>query len=275
MTAIDETLIIDKDDLFYDLFNINPKKWNVRLACIKKLRKSLLIAQKFKCVYCRRPIALDEVGHRDIDHILPKSKNPEKNFDIALSKLNEYKYRRHTVGYQSFMYNPRNLALSCKICNATKGSFDPLLNRVITITSLPIGKNSYRWVHPYYDIYSDHIRISEGFIYEAITTEQGQYVITACGLDTLVGLSARILDAMILNSKDMSKAMLEISMSPQNLDLSLSAQRIYDHFQKLSAPLIENYLRRLHAADCTNLLIAALEDLRTALGTGDFVAAIA
>lgn len=274
MTAIDENLIANKKELFAALERISPARWNVKRVRIEELRKQLLIAQKFKCVYCRRPIALDEVGHRDIDHILPKSKHPEKDFDITVSKRNEYEHRRHTSGYSAFMYKPINLALSCKICNATKGSFDPLLDRSIAPTALPIGKNAYKWVHPYFDRYADHITILEGFIYQAVTVEQGQYVISACGLDTLAGLSARILDAMMLNTKDMGDAMLEVALSPQNLDLELSAQRIHDHFQKLSVQIVEDFLRKLRAANCLDQKIKVLKDLRAALGTGDFVAAV-
>lgn len=276
MTAIDENLITNKDQIFLDLSALPTKKWNVKRVKVKELRKQLLIAQNYKCVYCRRPIVLDEVGHRDLDHILPKSQNPEKDFDAALATRNEYEYRRHTSGYGIYMYTARNLALSCKICNATKGSFDPLFDRVVVPPALPFGKNAYRWVHPYYDVYSDHIHILEGFIYQSITPEQGQYVISACGLDTLTGLSARILDAMVLSSEDLSDAMLKVALNNQKyLDLALASKRIYFHFQVLNETVIENYLRRLKQANTFNLKIQVLEDLRTMLGTGDFIAAVA
>lgn len=275
MTAVDESLIKNKTALFAALGRIRSTKWNVTRVDIVKLRTQLLIAQRYKCVYCRRPIALDEVGHRDIDHILPKSKNPEKDFDLALSKRNEYEHRRQTTsGYCAFTYNPRNLALSCKICNATKGSFDPLLDRTTIPATLPDGKNAYRWVHPFFDRYDEHIKVLEGFVYEAITTEQGQYVISACGLDTLVGLTARILDAMTLNTKDFSDAIVEVAVSTQNLDFAEAANRIYSYFEKLTPPTIEDFLRRLRNANTLDTKIKVLEDLRAALGTGDSISAV-
>lgn len=274
MTTIDESLIQDKANLFAALDKITSRKWNVKRVNIVKLRKQLLVAQGYKCVYCRRPIVLDEVGHRDIDHILPKSKNPEKDFDLPTSQKNEYDHRRHTGGYADFMYRAKNLALTCKMCNATKGSFDPLFDRTIIPAALPTGKNAYKWVHPYYDTYGDHIRVLEGFVYQAITPEQGKYVISACGLDTLKGLTARILDAMLLNSKDFSRALVEVAYNTMDLDLRTAAERIYYHFEKLSEDVIEDFLRRLKPVSCLNDQIAILTDLRTALGTGDFIAAI-
>lgn len=276
MTAIDENLIGDKENLFRQLAAISALTWNVKRVKVRALREQLLIAQKYKCVYCRRPIVLDEVGHRDLDHILPKSQNPQRDFDLALAQRNEYENRRHTTGYASCMYMPMNLCLSCKICNATKGSFDPFLDRSAIFTSLPVGAKSYCWVHPYYDVYAEHIDLIEGFIYRAITPEQGQYVISACGLDTLNGLSARILDAMMLNSEDLSDAMLKVALSQQDqLDLVLASQRIYAYFQVLTVSAIETYLRRLKVANTFNSKIQVLEEVRTALGTGDFIAAVA
>ncbi|WP_343583999.1 HNH endonuclease domain-containing protein [Herbaspirillum sp.] len=275
MTAIDENGIENKADLFKRLGKITSRKWNVKLVAIVTLRTQLLKAQKYKCVYCRRKIALDEVGHRDIDHILPKSRNPLKDdeFDVAVAKNNDYDHRRHTRGYPEFMYSPKNLALSCKICNSTKGSFDPLLDRAQRVTSLPSGANAYHWIHPYYDRYDQHITIKEGFVYEAITADRGQYVISACGLDTLAGLTDRILEAMTLESKDLSDAMLEIALDNAPLDIRRAAEHLHKLYEKLTVDLMEKFLRKLKEATSLTEKISTLTDLRNKLGSGDAVPA--
>ena len=110
----------------------------------------------------------------DIDHILPKG--------IAT--------------YARFTYERMNLVASCKRCNRNKLDQDFLKVKPLAAgAAYPTGVDDYIWVHPYIHRYSDHIRIRDGLLFEAVGTNdqkaRGLAVINACGLKTLSGVEHR------------------------------------------------------------------------------------
>ena len=143
--------------------------------------------QDHRCVYCQSSIDADSNGHRELEHILPKSASD----DISNAYSNDFQHRRSTNGYPDFTFEPLNLCLSCKVCNPKKGTFDPLIDRTIAHANYP-GKGSYLWVHPHFDVYAAHIQINENFTFTKITNE-GDAVIKICGLDDARLLAERFL----------------------------------------------------------------------------------
>lgn len=164
------------------------KAWSTN-ADVISFRTRLLELQNYRCAYCQIAIDADELGHRELDHILPKLGTQNCKDDNARS--NDYAKRQYTYGYPQFTYEPLNLVVACKICNAYKRSFDPLRDRTVAYAGNEYPDvSSILWFYPYAHCYSDHISLSDNWLYTRITDE-GEFVIKACRLDRAEALSSR------------------------------------------------------------------------------------
>ncbi|MEY9768561.1 5-methylcytosine-specific restriction endonuclease McrA [Sinorhizobium fredii] len=171
------------------------------------LKKALFDAQSGRCVYCRRPIK-EEIGHNEIDHILPKLQSGDEDKFTS----NDRRNRRSTAGYPTFTFVPRNLALACKRCNQRKGTFDARKYRHIDPNAAySLDEDYYDWVHPHIHDYSDHIEIIEGFIFHAKdASPNGECVISVCGLDSVAAVERAAADLRIKNAADYAVALLSM-----------------------------------------------------------------
>src|SRR5258707_6942519 len=120
--------LVDKV-ILNSLRKITKPIWDSSLAEVIAYRDAILAAQQHTCAYCQRPIFRNELGFRELDHILPKSQRPSDGLDINKARSNDKKLRRHTQGYHDFRYVPENLVIACKRCNSFKGSYDALTDR--------------------------------------------------------------------------------------------------------------------------------------------------
>lgn len=160
------------------------------LPGIANLRIDLLRRQKFRCAYCQTHISDNLNGLRELDHILPKKRTKNIKPDAALRST--ISARAHTLGYPVFTFEPLNLVITCKQCNTNKSQFDPLEVRGLNPPSdYPTWSGSFRWVHPYFDRYSDHILITDRRLYVKVT-KKGWAVIKACKLDEAETLNRSI-----------------------------------------------------------------------------------
>jgi hypothetical protein len=126
------------------------------------IKTELRLAQRARCCHCRRPLGL--VPDTDIEHLVERA--VVAHFDYAI----------------------QNLAISCSFCNGAKNdSFMALSKRIhsgdplrpwtapavgVALAvgcPLPTAPADYRWVHPHFDAFSDHIVIHKGWIYEWLT----------------------------------------------------------------------------------------------------------
>lgn len=157
-------------------------KWSTALDPIIKLRERLKELQNFRCVYCQAPIEADEIGYRELEHILPKGKSARCTEKSGTS--NDPKKRRATLGYAEFQFEPLNLAISCSQCNTLKGMYDGLLNRSQKrpLQAYPESGIDFVWFHPHYDSYDTHIKIDDDFGFEGLT-DGGKAVVQHCGLN--------------------------------------------------------------------------------------------
>ncbi|WP_005624830.1 HNH endonuclease [Tritonibacter mobilis] len=171
------------------------------------LRKTLLVAQKAQCAYCRRRIK-DELGHVEIDHILPKSAKG----DIAKSTSNAEADRFCTQGYPQFSFEKRNLILTCKRCNNKKGSYDSRSNRSIAADpGYTLNSNYYSWVHPYTDQYSEHISLHKGLIYTPLNGSiKGDALIRICKLDSISAVEALARELIAKSAGGYIKAIMKL-----------------------------------------------------------------
>lgn len=163
----------------------NSGAWSVVAPGVAAYRDWLLERQHHRCVYCQGLIFNIQVGHCEIDHILPKEPSAYYRFrrNRDRSRSDNFDDRRHTQGYSSFTFRTVNLAVTCKMCNSSKGSFDPRNSRNALLNGLPGQPGDYTWVHPHLHRYSEHISIDQDWVYRG-KTDEGDAMIWTCKLDT-------------------------------------------------------------------------------------------
>lgn len=108
-----------------------------------------------RCSYCNQQILSDNKALWDAEHIIPRSKAPE------------------------FMFEPQNLAVSCKDCNIAKGDEEVRTNPARK--SFPNKSEHYRIVHPHFDIHRDHFRWLSHICVPR--TEKGVRTVQLCNLN--------------------------------------------------------------------------------------------
>ncbi|OEZ98157.1 HNH endonuclease [Duganella sp. HH101] len=200
-------------------------EWSTKLDGITDLRSELLKIQHFRCAYCQTPIFADQNGLRELEHILPKHASPY--VDITTGFTSIFSDRYHTYGYEQFCFEPKNIIITCKQCNSSKTTFDPLFIRSLVLSDYPVIATDFFWVHPYFHHYSEHITISENWTYKGETYE-GKALIRVCKLDEIEVLARR----------QMAAALAEHA---SNLKLTL---------KKFSA-----HIDDLAASDCVNVIV--------------------
>ncbi|WP_426390321.1 HNH endonuclease [Variovorax sp. R-27] len=223
-------------------------EWSSARVEVIAYRDAALDAQNWQCAYCLREILRNELGHRELDHVLPKSQKPKDGFDAARSISNNFEDRRHTAGYGLFRYEPKNLVIACKRCNSFKGSHDCLADRSMTLKSYPIRGQDFEWIHPYYDDHSEHISLVNGALFKVVNaSKKGQAVIRACGLDRTEELTRRLIDKHVARAIDVGLAMLNIVMIERIFDLEKVSCSIHEKFNVGPVELIEDLFVDLQA----------------------------
>lgn len=156
----------------------------------KQLKSDLRNLQMAQCCFCRRQFADNNTVH--IEHFVDKSV------------------------YSAYTFEIRNLALACGTCNGAKNghtlhlssqlrhraerhgklhsSWCPALTPALVAGSpYPDAAASFRWVHPHFDDYSDHIELSRGWIYKRLTLK-GYRTIRGAKLNQIAALEKRAAD---------------------------------------------------------------------------------
>lgn len=243
--------------------------WKSSCDEIVAYRDALLTAQKRRCAYCGRNITRNEVGHREVDHILPKSQRPKKKFDHVKAASNDRKTRRTTRGYPAFQYVPENLVVTCKRCNSYKGSYDGLANRAVTPATYPATNADFEWVHPHLDVYDEHIARVNGLYTVVNNSLKGAAVIYACGLRNAEELTQRLIESHVSEAEEMTIAMFYLVLADDSIDTSRIAEALYKRFQVGSAKIIKDCLEDLQAVKTQGpeILGAAIQEIAIALGT--------
>jgi 5-methylcytosine-specific restriction endonuclease McrA len=212
----------DKRSLFAEVLKCTGD-WSTEKPAIKKLRARLLILQKYRCAYCQYPIPSDLVGYRELDHILPKEGN--SNQPVAKKKSEQEDDRYATDGYPQFKFQPKNLAIICKPCNSSKGTYDSLTNRGHgrSLVRYPPA-NRFICFHPHYHNYAAHIQIDENFIYSH-STDEGRVLLQICGLMKVEILEKKFAPAALkitLPGRDLFSITKSLTMQLQERNLGLS-----------------------------------------------------
>jgi len=130
------------------------------------IRKSIKLhyrkEQNYTCPYCKVKNPVTHGMAWDIEHIIPKDKKP------------------------LFMFEPKNLCVSCKDCNGAKGNKEVLVNS--RRKTFPSKSSDYKIVHPHLDDYEKHIdAVCPGDLYRPLS-EKGEFTIVTCRLLRFYGL---------------------------------------------------------------------------------------
>ncbi|MBO9873529.1 MULTISPECIES: HNH endonuclease [Xanthomonas] len=138
-----------------------------------EVRKHYRAEQKMTCAYCRQPVAEISAAGSPIDHIACKS------------------------SYLQFMFEPRNLCVTCPDCNSFKRNREVMVDPVLKGSAkkkYPTDTNRFRIFHPHYDNYGDHIKRA-GILYFSCS-QKGAYTVYICNLARYVnsfGISNELL----------------------------------------------------------------------------------
>jgi len=101
----------------------------------KKIRDYFLLAQDYKCCYCKMTKQEDHGLVWDIEHILPK------------------------ILYPQFTFTPLNLAISCKECNRNKWNNDIIIDNSKIGSKYITSSNNISIIHPHLDFYEEHLKV--------------------------------------------------------------------------------------------------------------------
>jgi hypothetical protein len=126
--------------------NTESKHWN--LPCYTKLkahvREHYSVIQDDICCYCK--INLRHGGYGEpIEHIVPKADRPQ------------------------WMFECRNLALSCYPCNTKKNADNTLSITGLTAIDYPNNSLGFSIYHPHFDTWTDHIEVFREYFLRPIS----------------------------------------------------------------------------------------------------------
>lgn len=110
--------------------------------------------QNCRCAYCRIELSMANTFLQR-EHIIPKAPHPQ------------------------WMFEPRNLCITCEKCNNYKGDKEVLRNQYAV--AYPTDSKDFLIVNPFLDKYSDHIELRDGIIYVG-KTKKGCFTINTCKL---------------------------------------------------------------------------------------------
>lgn len=133
---------------------------------VRKVIKDHYIAEQQQlCCYCRHHIPTNNNAVWDGEHVISRETKP------------------------AFMFEPRNLAVSCKDCNIAKGVNNVLRNK--NRSRFPTNSADYIIVHPHFDVYDDHILWLGAIVYAAPSDgKKGSVTIEMCDLTRYTRQSA-------------------------------------------------------------------------------------
>lgn len=158
---------VDAIKIKVDSFNALPRSeqsgsyWGATesgdMSDVKKFIKDhYKAAQDYRCPYCYQKIVVEHNGSWDAEHIIPKDMYPQ------------------------FMFEPRNLCVSCRDCNLIKLNKNVLRNK--DRVTFPVDPDDYIMPHPHFHVYAEHVKIIKEAGFYLPITDKGRMLIEMCGL---------------------------------------------------------------------------------------------
>ena len=160
-----------------------------------EIKNFYITEQNHRCAYCNYMVPTNHNALWDAEHIISKAKNPE------------------------FLFEPRNLAISCRDCNTAKDEQEVRVNP--GKKTFPDNSDDYLIVHPHFDEYEKHIRWY-GSICAPYNSDKGKNTIVMCNLmrfaAKLMGIDGKVVDpefdeliGKLLNAKSRTSALAAIA----------------------------------------------------------------
>lgn len=146
--------------------------------------------QKHRCVYCNVLMPTNNKSVWDAEHIISRSLAP------------------------AFLFEPRNLAVSCRDCNIAKGESEVRNNP--NRKSFPDKSEHYLIVHPHFDDYEEHIRWF-GPVCAPNGSVKGQNTIEMCNLMRFAGQILGIESKIV--SSDFDDLIGKLISSKSNIEI--------------------------------------------------------
>lgn len=119
------------------------------------IKDHYITEQDFRCCYCRCRVLSRNKADWQGDHVIARDTHAQ------------------------FMFEPRNLAISCRGCNGAKSNKNVLKNP--KRKTFPVKASDYLIVHPHFDDYDEHIRWF-GQVCAPRKSTKGANTIVVCGL---------------------------------------------------------------------------------------------
>lgn len=154
-------------DEFKALRDKSSANWSdEKYSSVRKIIKDhYLKEQNYTCCFCKQKFYVKSNRVWDAEHIISKIAHPE------------------------FMFEPKNLCISCPDCNNEKRD-KSVLDRE-NIVRFPTSSSAYKIVHPHFDKYEDHLNVLVvGKLYEW-KTKKGLFTYRIYGLDRFMEDSGR------------------------------------------------------------------------------------
>lgn len=201
----------------------------------EEVKEHYFTAQRRRCCYCSIELHDHKITY-DAEHILDKSEYPE------------------------YMFEPGNLAASCRLCNQSKSNH-PISMSGLRFTELSRNKDDYSILHPHLDEWHDHLRFDLiGRIAPVGHSKKGPETIRLCGM---VALNAvRLADEFSLSDHKKAETALrtfhevpELARKRELLDLLDTMALRYDHPGSRSVMgALKDDVRRLEIVEAARAL---------------------
>lgn len=175
----------------------------------EEVKEHYFTAQRRRCCYCSIELHDHKITY-DAEHILDKSDYPE------------------------YMFEPGNLAASCRLCNQAKSNHSISVTG-LRFTELSRNRDDYSIIHPHLDEWRDHLRFDLiGRIAPVENSKKGPETIRLCGMAALN--AARLADEFSLNDHKEAEAALrafhempELARKRELVELLGTIALRYDH----------------------------------------------
>jgi uncharacterized protein (TIGR02646 family) len=175
----------------------------------EEVKEHYFTAQRRRCCYCSIELHDHKITY-DAEHILDKSEYPE------------------------YMFEPGNLAASCRLCNQSKSNHK-ISTSGFRFTELSRNKDDYSIIHPHLDEWGNHLRFDLiGRIAPVEHSTKGPETIRLCGMVALN--AARLADEFSLSDNKNAETALrafhqvtELARKRELLELLNTMALRYDH----------------------------------------------
>lgn len=143
------------------------------------IKEHYLKEQDYTCFFCRQRYVVKSKRAWDAEHIISRSTHP------------------------SFMFEPKNLCITCPDCNLEKRDL-PVLDRQNRVR-FPQKSEAYKIVHPHFDNYFEHIQVIIVGVMYVGRTPKGRTTARVYGLDRFC------LDAGLPHEKRLNDDIINLS----------------------------------------------------------------